>query len=125
MVDPGTYNLIRCEAIGGNPLGRGYSELLIRRETMSTDQSLETMVQEDVYRDRPSSISGPPNQCISPYPLDNQQGVLVQSPTQRHAEFWFQPTGNNTVIVMETRCDCSGMVERLTDVLSRTTVLGN
>ena len=123
IVDPGTYNLIRCQAIGGDPLGRGYSELLIRREPMPADQSLEEIVRADIYSDRPDSITGPPNQCISPYPLEDQEGVLVQSPSQRHAEFWIQPPATGTVTVLETSCDCQGMVERLTEVLSRTTLL--
>lgn len=123
VVDPGTYNLIRCAATGGDPLGRGYSELLIRGASASSGQSLEATVRAAVERDRPDSVTGPPNQCISPYPLEDQSGYLVQTPTQRHAEFWVEPAIGSDITVIETTCDCSGMVERLVNVLDRTTLL--
>lgn len=122
IVDPGTYNLIRCEAIGGDPLGRGYSELLIRSVSTAGERSLKEVVREQVYRDR-SVADGRPTQCISPYPWEEQQGYLVQTPTRRHAEFWFRPVISSEVTVIETTCDCTGMVERLVDVLERTTLL--
>lgn len=123
VLDPGTYNLIRCEAIGGDPLGRGYSSLLIRGESAEANQSLEAAVRADVYAERPETATGPPSQCISPYPLGERQGYLVQPPTQRHAEFWIEPEVGADITVLETSCDCAGMVERLTEVLDRTTLL--
>jgi hypothetical protein len=125
IVDPGTYNLIRCEAMGGDPLGRGYSELLIRSESLPDDMSLEDRVRDDVYSEVPSNIPQRVNSCISPYPFADQQGYLVQTPTQRHAEFWLQPEAGPDVTVIETNCDCQGMVERLIEVLGRTTLLSS
>lgn len=122
VVDSGTYNLMRCRAIGGNPPGRGYSQLLIRREP-ATAPSLEAMVRGDIYESRPGAASGPPREQISPYPLGNRQGYLVQSSTQHHAEFWIEPDVGAEIIVLETSCDCLGMVEYLIDVLDRTKLL--
>lgn len=125
IVDPGTYNLIRCEAMGGDPLGRGYSELLIRGESRPDDMSLEDLVRDDVYSEIPGNVPQRMNSCISPYPFADQQGYLVQTPTQRHAEFWMQPNVGSDVTVLETSCDCQGMVERLIEVLDRTTLLSS
>jgi hypothetical protein len=123
IVDPGTYNLIRCEAMGGNPLGRGFADLVIRGETAQPEQTLEAAVREDVYSRRPSTTPGPPNQCISPYPLGDKRGYLVQAPNQYHAEYWVEPNIGSDITVIETSCDCPGMVEWLITVLDRTTLL--
>jgi len=116
VVDPGTYNLIRCEAIGGNPLGRGFSDLVIRQVMPAADQPLAATVTEAVSPDRPRQ-SAP---CVSPYPLEGQQGYLVTTMTARHAEYWVNPETSEGITVFETSCDCSGMTDRLVDVLSRT-----
>lgn len=123
VVDPGTYNLIRCEIMGGNPLGRGFADLVIRGEAVQPEQSLESTVREDRYSSWPSSAADPPNQCISPYPLGEKRGYLVQSPTGRHAEYWIKPNIGSDITVIETSCDCPEMVERLITVLDRTTLL--
>jgi len=123
VVDQGTYNLIRCEAIGGDPLGRGYSSLMIRSVSAPTDESLEAIVREDVYSEVPESVPARSNQCISPYPFEDRQGYLVQTPTQRHAEFWVEPAIGPDITVIETSCDCTGMVDRLIDVLGRTDLM--
>lgn len=123
VVDPGTYNLIRCEATGGNPLGRGYAELVIRGVAAPAEQALEATVRESVDADLPDTARAQPQRCISPYPLADQRGYLVQTPTRRHAEFWIEPNLGSDITVLETSCDCAGMVERLTNVLERTTLL--
>lgn len=119
IVDPGTYNLIRCEATGGDPLGRGFSDLVIRQVTPETARSLEDTVSRAVSPT--GSRSG--SMCISPYPLDGQQGYLVQTMTERHAEYWVEPSVGSGITVFETSCDCSGMTDRMVDVLGRTDLL--
>ncbi|ASC71330.1 hypothetical protein XM38_022820 [Halomicronema hongdechloris C2206] len=120
VVDPGTYNLIRCQIQGGDLLGRGFSELVIRQVDAAAEDSLETVVRDAVYAEAP----GPrPSSCISPYPLQGQQGYLVQTPTGRHAEFWLHPPNTSTITVLETSCDCQGMVDRLIEVLETTELL--
>ena len=119
IVDPGTYNLFRCRAIGGNPLGRGFTDLLIRSEPMPANQSLEAIVQETIVNDR---------YCTSSYSMDNQDGLLVQSCSSvrfsdMHAEFWVQSPVTDDIIVIETTCDCPGMADYLTEVLEQTTFL--
>lgn len=118
VVDPGTFNLIRCEAIGGDPLGRGFSDLVIRQVIPDADQPLEDIVTQAVRPDRPRQ-SAP---CVSPYPLEGRQGYLVSTMTERHAEFWIDLESSEGITVFETSCDCSGMVDRLVDVLNRTQI---
>ena len=122
VVDPGTYNLIRCEILGGDPLGRGYSELVIRSAEATEADSLEATVREDVYAG-PNRNAITTQACITPYPFKDQQGYLVQSGSGRHAEFWLEPQVGADVVVLETSCDCSGMVDRLLSVLDRTELL--
>lgn len=118
VVNPGIYNLIRCEVTGGDPLGRGFSELVIRQATPLTGEPLEATVNEAVLPDQ-----GRPGTCVSPYPLAGKQGYLVQTSTRHHAEYRLEPYVGADITVIETSCDCSGMTERLVEVLGRTELL--
>lgn len=47
----------------------------------------------------------------------------MQTPTCHHAEYWVEPNVGAEITVIETSCDCSGMTERLVEVLGRTQLL--
>lgn len=115
IVDPGTYELLSCVARGGEALGRGYARTLVRTVENPDNLELRQLVAQNI-RDA---------QEISPYTFDGQQGYLVESPTDAHAEFWVDINNIRGAVVISRSCDCPGMSESLVSLLNRSSVLNN
>lgn len=123
IVDPGTYELLACTARGGNALGRGYAQTLVRTVENPNNVDLRQLVEQNIRE----------NQEISPYTFDGQQGYLVtQAQNQAvrgipdsFAAFWLAVDDVPGAVVISTTCDCSGQRDRLLSLLERSSLLDN
>lgn len=118
IMDPGTYRLLRCRVLGGDPLGRGASTVTLRPVEIPAGSTLRETLNA-ALADRVSDA----DYSVSAERLDGQRGYRVKTPIDTHAEFWVQPDASDDALVIETSCDCSGMGDRLTSVLADMTLL--
>lgn len=114
IVNPGTYEVLRCVAEGGRALGRGYSSVIVRSQPKASNTNLCQLVENNAQL----------NSAITPYSWQGQQGYLVRTETDRSAQFWFNANSSSEeVIVISSGCDCQGMLNRLLAVLEQASPL--
>ncbi|PSB17301.1 hypothetical protein C7B61_05610 [filamentous cyanobacterium CCP1] len=113
IVDPGTYELLVCIARGGDALGRGYAQTLVRTVGNPENLELRQLVERNIRE----------NQEISPYSLNGESGYLVESPNDYAAEFWVEIDAVPGAVVISRSCDCPGMRESLVSLLDRSSLL--
>jgi len=120
IVDPGTYELLSCIARGGEALGRGYAQTLVRSVENPNNLELRQLVEQKSRE----------HEKISPYTFDGKQGYLVEYRSQEaggipdaHAEFWLDINDVPGAVVISKSCDCSGMSESLVSLLERSSLL--
>jgi|SRR6476661_437401 len=115
IVNPGTYQVLTCVAQGGQALGRGYASIIVRSVNNSENLELQKFVEQNTRLQRQ----------ISPYALGDQRGYLVQSRSDRSAQFWFKPVDRSDVVVISAGCDCRGTRDRLILLLDRSSLLNS
>lgn len=113
IVNPGTYEVLTCVAQGGQALGRGYASIIVRSINNSENLDLQQFVKQN------TRLQG----RISPYSLGDQQGYLLESRSDRGAQFWIKPADSSEVVVISAGCDCRGMRDQLVSILDRSSLL--
>ena len=112
IVNPGTYEVLTCVARGGQALGRGYASVIVRSVDNSKNLDLRQFVEQN------TRLQGQ----ISPYNLGDRQGYLVESRSDRSAQFWLDSADSSDMTAISAGCDCRGMRDRLISILDRSSL---
>ncbi|MBD3885331.1 hypothetical protein IFO70_26745 [Phormidium tenue FACHB-886] len=113
ILNPGTYQVLRCVAQGGQALGRGYTSTIVRSLPNPSNMNLRQFVEQNTRL----------NGSITPYVWHDKQGYLVRSRMDRSAQFWISPEMASEVVVISSGCDCDGMFNQLLILLENSSFL--